>query len=171
MIMLCVFTVCFFFFFFFCFVFGVLLFLTGSESEGKDSVSVRREEDGPVRGADRTRCRSQDGVAEGRALQEVVMRVGRGGGRTQRQWVGGGGGRHCGGHRQGVGQEAGAQSFGEILGEGQRGLEEETQRETSQKILWLKWVQRVIAGRIEQMLPSCRHSGVSHKYFLTTVRI
>lgn len=51
------------------------------------------------------------------------MRVGRRGGRTQRQRVGGGGGGHGGGHRQGVGQQAGTQSFGEILGEGQRGLQ------------------------------------------------
>lgn len=43
---------------------------------GSGVESVRREEDRPVRGADGSGGWSQDGVAKGWALQEVMMRMG-----------------------------------------------------------------------------------------------
>lgn len=46
-------------------------------------MSVRREEDGPVGGADGPGGGSQDGVAERRALQEVMVRMRCGGSCTE----------------------------------------------------------------------------------------
>lgn len=50
-------------------------------------VSVRREEDWPVGGADWPRGRSQDCVAERRALQNVMRWMVCGSGRAESQWV------------------------------------------------------------------------------------
>ena len=58
----------------------------------------------------------------------VVVVVG-GASCTESQLVGGGGGGHRGGNSQGAGQEACAQSFGEILGKGESGLEGGRERE------------------------------------------
>lgn len=55
------------------------------KSEG--DVSVRREEDWPVGGADRPGGGSQDGVAERRALQEVMVRVRRRSSCTESQLI------------------------------------------------------------------------------------
>lgn len=88
------------------------------KSEG--DVSVGREEDRPVGGADGPRGGSQDGVAERRALQEVMVWVRRRSSCTESQLVRGRCSGHCCGNSQGVGQEPCTQSFGEILGKGQR---------------------------------------------------
>lgn len=92
-------------------------------------MSVRGEEDGAVGGAYGARCGPQDGVAQRWALEQVVrvvvvVVVGRRGCGCRPQGQRVGGCRRCHGcrHRQGTGQETGAQSFGEILREGQRGL-------------------------------------------------
>lgn len=89
-------------------------------------VSVRREEDWPVSGADGPRGRSQDCVAERRALQNVMRWMVCGSSRAESQWVWGCSGGHCCRKRQRVGQQPGTQSFGEILGEGQRRLKTES---------------------------------------------
>lgn len=50
-------------------------------------MSVRGEEDRPVGGADGPGGGSQDGMAERRALQKVVVWVGGGSCCTESQWV------------------------------------------------------------------------------------
>lgn len=91
-----------------------------SEGDG----SVRREEDWPVGGADGPWGGSQDGVAERWALQEVMWVRCRSS-CTESQRVRGCCRSHCCGNSQWVGQEPCTQSFGEILGEGQRRLKTE----------------------------------------------
>ena len=111
-------------------------FLDWLEAVRKRAVSVRGEEDGAVGGADGAGRRPQDGVAQRRALEEVVVVVGvwvgRGACRPESQVVGGGRRRHGRRHCQRAGQETGTQSFGEILREGQRRLRQRGRREEEQ---------------------------------------
>lgn len=107
---------------------SVLFGVDTSWLESQDDASVRREEDWPVGSADWPRSRSQDGVAERRALQEVVgVRVMRRTSCTQSQRVRGRCGRHCCCNSQRAGQEPCTQNFGEILGEGQRRLKTQSE--------------------------------------------
>lgn len=95
--------------------------------KSQDNVSVRREEDWPMGGADGPRGGSQDGVAEWWALQEVVVvGVRARGSCTESQRVRGCSRGHSCGNGQRVGQQPRTQSFGEILREGQRRLKTET---------------------------------------------
>lgn len=111
-------------------------------------VSVWGEEDGAVGGADGPGRRSQDGVAERRTLQEVMvwMRCGRSS--TESEGVRRRCGGHCCGNSQGARQEPCTQSFGEILGEGQR------RRQISSPVLLVSAEERVRLARHAVPVPS-----------------